>query len=250
MATNKIYNVKNRSASMVVYKIPEDGIRREFAPGESKKIHYSELEKLSYQSGGRALMMNFLQITDEDVTNSLNIHTEAEYYMSEEQIIDLIKNGSLDAFLDCLDYAPVGVIDLLKKFAVSLPVTDIEKRQALKAKTGFDVDVAIKNIEAEKFEPLYKTALLLGVAGLLIRRRKIDDIVLYFVFLFSTLSWHILAKAHSYVHTHMNYVLWYFGFVQICIYIIVSAIPNIIIYHKRRKKNGKKDEVEMTQEDM
>ena len=154
MATNnnKTYIVKNRSASMVVYKIPEDGIRREFAPGESKKISYSELEKLSYQSGGRALMANFLQITDETVTENLNIHTEAEYYMSEEQIIELIKTGSLDAFLDCLDYAPVGVIDLLKKYAVALPVTDINKRQALKEKTGFDVDVAIKNAEAEKAE--------------------------------------------------------------------------------------------------
>ena len=70
--------------------------------------------------------------------------------MSEEQIVDLIKNGSLDAFLDCLDYAPVGVIDLLKKYAVSLPMNDIKKRQALKEKTGFDVDVAIKNAEAEK----------------------------------------------------------------------------------------------------
>ena len=153
MATNnKMYVVKNRSASMVVYKIPEDGIRREFAPGESKKISYNELEKLSYQSGGRALMANFLQIIDENVTENLNIHTEAEYYMSEEQIVELIKNGSLDAFLDCLDYAPVGVIDLLKKYAVALPVTDINKRQALKEKTGFDVDVAIKNAEAEKAE--------------------------------------------------------------------------------------------------
>ena len=154
MATNekKMYTVKNRSASMVVYRIPEEGIRREFAPGESKKIHFSELEKLSYQSGGRALMANFLQIEDENVTDNLNIHTEAEYYMSEEQIVDLIKNGSLDAFLDCLDYAPVGVIDLLKKFAVSLPMNDIKKRQALKEKTGFDVDVAIRNMEAEKAE--------------------------------------------------------------------------------------------------
>ena len=153
MATNnKMYNVKNRSASMVVYRIPEDGIRREFAPGESKKIGYSELEKLSYQSGGRALMANFLQIEDESVTDNLNIRTEAEYYMSEDQIVDLIKSGSLDAFLDCLDYAPVGVIDLLKKYAVSIPMNDIQKRKALKEKTGFDVDVAIRNMEAEKAE--------------------------------------------------------------------------------------------------
>jgi hypothetical protein len=28
-----MYRVKNRGASTVVYKIPEDGIRREFKPG-------------------------------------------------------------------------------------------------------------------------------------------------------------------------------------------------------------------------
>lgn len=148
----KMCVVKNRSASMVVYKIPEDGVRREFAPGESKRVKFSELEKLSYQSGGRALMTNFLQITDETVTSNLNIHTEAEYYMSEEQIVDLIKNGSLEAFLDCLDYAPVGVIDLVKKFAVSIPLNDIQKRRVLKEKTGFNVDTAIRHIEAEKAE--------------------------------------------------------------------------------------------------
>ena len=140
---NNVYNVKNRSAGMVVYKIPEDGIRREFAPGETKKISFKELEKLSYQSGGRALMTNFLQIYDEKVTQELNIHTENEYYMSEEQIKELLVSGSLAAFLDCLDYAPVGVIDLIKKFAVTLPLNDVEKRQALLNKTGFDVSKAL-----------------------------------------------------------------------------------------------------------
>ena len=150
MATAKLCNVKNRSSSMVVYRIPEDGIRRQFAPGESKKIYMSELEKLTYQPGGRALITNFLQITDESVTSNLNIHTENEYYMSEEQIAELIVNGSLDAFLDCLDYAPIGVIDLLKQYAVSIPMNDMEKRSALKEKTGFDVSVALAHIEAEK----------------------------------------------------------------------------------------------------
>ena len=122
MANEKKYQVKNRSAGMVVYSLPELGIRREFAPGEVKKIAYSELEKLSYQSGGRNLMMHFLQIADEEVTSSLNIHTENEYYMSEAQIVELIKTGSLDAFLDCLDYAPVGIsvikqnLDIAKLF--------------------------------------------------------------------------------------------------------------------------------------
>ena len=41
-----VYNVKNRSSGMVIYRIPEDNIRREFAPGEVKKISFEELEKL------------------------------------------------------------------------------------------------------------------------------------------------------------------------------------------------------------
>ena len=150
--SEKIYNVRNRSTSRVVYKIPEGNIRREFAPGETKRISFEELDKLSYQSGGREIMANYLQILSVEATSELGIHTEPEYNMTEEQIVDLIKTGSLDAFLDCLDFAPVGVIDLLKTFSVSIPLTDYDKRQALKEKTGFDVDVALKNKMADEAE--------------------------------------------------------------------------------------------------
>ena len=152
MENTKICLVKNRSASRIVYRIPEMGIRREFSPTETKKISYEELEKLSYQPGGLAIMTNFLQIQDAPAIAELGIHAEPEYHMSEHQIIDLIKTGSLDAFLDCLDFAPVGIIDLVKKYAVNVPLADYEKRKALKEKTGFDVDAALKNIAAEKAE--------------------------------------------------------------------------------------------------
>lgn len=152
MDTNKIVNVKNRSSSMVVYQIREEGIRREFQPGEVKKLPYEELVKLSYQTGGLTLMRNFLQITEPTAVQELSIQPELEYYMNEKDIADLIKTGSLDAFLDCLDFAPIGVIDLLKQYAVSIPLIDLEKRKALKEKTGFDVDLALKNLEAEKQE--------------------------------------------------------------------------------------------------
>jgi hypothetical protein len=95
-------------------------------------------------------MANFLQIMNETVTNNLNVHTENEYYMSEEQIVELLTSGSLEAFLDCLDFAPVGVIDLIKKYAISLPLNDITKRDALKEKTGFDVSTAIANAALDK----------------------------------------------------------------------------------------------------
>lgn len=145
-----MFNVKNRSTSVVVYRIPESNLRREWAPGEIKRIPFGELEKLTYQPGGRELIANFLQIMENEVTDDLNVHREPEYNMSEEQVRDLILNGSIDAFLDALDFAPLGVIDLIKTMSVQLPITDMAKREALKAKTGFDVDKAIENDRASK----------------------------------------------------------------------------------------------------
>jgi hypothetical protein len=143
-------NVKNRSASVVVYSIPEDGIRRSFAPGETKKISYQELEKLTYQAGGMNILTRFLQVQSDDVIKSFNMRVEPEYYMSEQDVANLITSGSLDAFLDALDFAPTGIIDLIKKFSISIPLVDPAKREALKKKTGFDVEAALRNIRAEQ----------------------------------------------------------------------------------------------------
>jgi hypothetical protein len=98
------------------------------------------------------MLEQFLQIVDEAVTTDLNIKREVEYDMSEAQVRDLLLTGSLDAFLDALDFAPIGVIDLIKVLAVKLPLTDLNKRKALAEKTGFDVDRALQHIEEERLE--------------------------------------------------------------------------------------------------
>jgi hypothetical protein len=142
--------VKNRGAGYVTYRIPEDGIRRSFAPGETKTISCAELEKLTYQPGGMTLLLKYLQVLDEKVISNFNMRVEPEYFMSEKDIVELLLHGSLDAFLDTLDFAPTGVIDLIKKLSISLPLTDFNKRRALRQKLGFDVDAALKHIEEEK----------------------------------------------------------------------------------------------------
>lgn len=147
---NTICLVTNRSASKVIYKIAEGNIRREFAIGETKKIPYGELVQLSFQSGGREIMNEFLQIELAQARQDLGIHEEPEYNYSQQDIKNLMINGSLDEFLDCLDFAPTGVIDIIRRLAVELPLEDYNKRKALKDKLGFEVDVAIRHIEAEK----------------------------------------------------------------------------------------------------
>ena len=152
MDGNTTYLVTNRSASVVVYSIVEDNIRREFQPGETKKIRHSELEKLTYQTGGPLLISNYFLIRSEDAIKDLGVPTEPEYFMTEKEVVELIKTGTIDAWLDCLDFAPHGVIEMVKKLSVTVPLNDYEKRRALKEKTGFDVDAAIKHVEEEREE--------------------------------------------------------------------------------------------------
>ena len=147
-----MYNVKNRSAGNAVYRIPEMGIRRSFAPGEVKQISEEELEKLTYQPGGMAMLSGFLQIMEPEAIQKVGLNPQPEYHMSEQDIVKLMQTGSIDEFLDCLDFAPPGVIDLIKKLSVSLPLTDIQKVSALKAKTGFDAAAALKHVMEEKEE--------------------------------------------------------------------------------------------------
>lgn len=148
----RVYNVKNRSAGTVVYRIPEQGIRRVFQPGEVKRISHAELEALSFRAGGKEMISQYLQVRNIEALNELNINIESEYFMDKEQVEELIRSGSVDQWIDALNFAPAGVIELIKQFSVSMPLADYNKRQILKDKLGFDVDKAIANAAAAKEE--------------------------------------------------------------------------------------------------
>ena len=87
----------------------------------------------------------------------------------------------------------------------------------------------------------FKTEVITGIGGNLfpllcllpaallildVRRKCLDvrEAAWYVVFFVTSVSWFVLAKSHSCVHTHMNFVLWYFGFVQSCFYIILKHL--------------------------
>ena len=148
-----IITVKNRDNGHVVYRIADlNNLRREFAPGEEKKITIEELKKLSWQPGGRALIEKFLLIDNEEAIAELLGNVEPEYYYTDKEVKELLLNGSLDALKDCIDYAPQGVKDLIKKYAVELKLNDINKRKVIKDMMGFDVDSAVM-VNEETSEP-------------------------------------------------------------------------------------------------
>lgn len=142
--------VENRSAGTIVYNIPERQIRRELAPRQAIKVPKEEIEALAYTAGGMNLIRNHLLVKDDEVLNELDVHREPEYYWNADKVAALIKTGTLDEFLDALDFAPEGVIDMIKDLSVQLPLNDFSKRQALIDKTGFDINAAIEHDRESK----------------------------------------------------------------------------------------------------
>ena len=142
---NKMVKVINKFNGIVGYDVPEMGVHRNFYPKESKEISFEELERLSFLPGGDVILKDYLEITDESVVMALfNQKSEPEYHYSEEDVKQLLMIGTLDQFLDCLDFAPDVIKDMIKDLAVKLPLNDMAKRQAIKDKLGFDVTKAIE----------------------------------------------------------------------------------------------------------
>ena len=140
---NRKVAIKNRSTATVIINIPNRGIMKELQPGQTiNTLTFADIEDYSYQPGGEVMLKEYLQLSEVDIKDLDFGEPQPEYNYGEKEIEELIKTGSLDAFLDCLDFAPTGVIDIIKKMAVDLPMTDTQKIKALEEKTGFDAAAA------------------------------------------------------------------------------------------------------------
>lgn len=148
-----IIKVTNRDSGSVGYTVAEMGIHRKFQKGEVKEIRMEELRKLSYLPGGQAIINDCLIIHNEEALKELNPDYEPEYFYTEADIRELLLKGTEAQFLDCLDFAPEGVIELVKQLAVELKINDLAKREAIFKKTGFNVTRAIQiNEESQEVD--------------------------------------------------------------------------------------------------
>ena len=156
---NTLIKVTNRSGASVGYTVPDLGVIRRFANKETKEITAEELRKLSYIAGGRYIIENCLKIDNDELIKELLGTVEPEYNYTEDDVKNLLLNGSLDELLDCLDFAPDGIIQLIKDFAVKYELNDIKKRKAILDKTGFNVTKAIEiNQESKEENKIEETA--------------------------------------------------------------------------------------------
>lgn len=153
MDKNTIIKICNRDNAAVFYDIPEmNGLHRVFQPNEIKEVTLEELIKLSYEPGGMSLLKNNFVLNNKEAIKIILGQVEPEYNYTPADVKNLLLNGSLDELLDCLDFAPEGVIELVKTLAVELPLNDVAKREAILEKTNFNVTNAIqikKDTEAD-----------------------------------------------------------------------------------------------------
>ena len=141
--------VTNRNNGTTGYTL-NSGMERIFNINETKKVPLEELQEVEAMPGGEYLLRNYLMIKDKTALDYLNVEPEPEYFYTENEIKELLLNGSLDQLEDCLNFAPQGVLDILKDKAVSLEIPDMRKRDLISKKLGFNIDNAIKIEKAFK----------------------------------------------------------------------------------------------------
>lgn len=172
MDNKTMVTVRNRSNSIIVYNVDDLRVRREFMPNAAKQVPLEEIYALSQQAGGPEIIANYLFIESPAAVKKMSMNVEPEYYLDDKGVIALLTSGSVDALLDCLDFAPAGVIDLILKYAVELPVTDTRKIQAIKDKTGADIALRLKHkaeLEAEAAEAGEQTE-----SGMEVKTRRVQ----------------------------------------------------------------------------
>lgn len=140
-----LVKVINKDSGVVGYTIPELGVHRNFHANETKEVTFGELESLTFIPGGETILKEYLEIVDNEAAQKLFPSSlEPEYHYTKDDVKKLMEIGTLDQFLDCLDFAPEVIKELIKTMAVELPLNDMSKREAIKEKLGFDVSKAIE----------------------------------------------------------------------------------------------------------
>lgn len=162
---NTKIKVLNRKNGTVFYDIPDLNVARSFHPYEAKELTFEEVKKLSYVPGGMQLLRETLLVDNKEACEAIfneNLEESVpEYFYTRAEVKTLLTLGSIDQLADCLNFAPASVIQLIKEEAIALPLNDVEKRDLIKEKTGYDITKALeikKEAAAPEEEPKTRTA--------------------------------------------------------------------------------------------
>ena len=148
----KMVSVTNRDNGGVTCRLSNNK-RISFNIGETKKVPLDDLIELKSSDGGAAALREYLVINDKEALRILELSPEPEYFYTKTEIKQLLENGTLDQLEDCLNFAPEGVLDLLKDIALDMELPDTRKRKLISQKLGFNIDHILNTKELLNTEP-------------------------------------------------------------------------------------------------
>lgn len=148
---NTLVKLTNRTNGSLSYDVEDLGIRRNFMKDETKEVPMEEIVKLNYSPGGAYMLRECLLIDNEDAIKEVLGQVEPEYYYSRDTVKELLISGTLEQLMDCLDFCPSGVKDMIREEAIEMELPDMRKREIIYEKTGFNITNAIQiNRESEE----------------------------------------------------------------------------------------------------
>lgn len=136
--------VENRGNATCCYRVPDTNIIRTFVAEERKEISMGELRAATQIPGTRRVIKDNLIIHSKEAVEELLPEVEPEYFYTMKDVDFLLSRGTLDQLCDALDFAPEGVVSLIKDQAVNTELNDMRKREAILEQTGFNVTKAIE----------------------------------------------------------------------------------------------------------
>ena len=134
--------VRNMVDYTVGYRIEEDNVRRQFSPHEIKTVTAGELRKLDYTRGGHVLLTSYLAVQNKSLAEEFGIEEDVfsnEYNWDAARVDEVLLSEPIEILQDAMDFAPEGILQLIKDRAIALRLDSMDKRKVIS--DGMNIDL-------------------------------------------------------------------------------------------------------------
>ena len=140
VSSSTMVSVTNMTEHKITLVDKNTRTRYAFGPQQSKSLSAGEIRSLAYVPG--ILTMFFdgkLRLGNDKLAVEFNIPVDVpEYAYTIEDIDNILLNEDIEVLLDTLDFAPEGIIELVKSRAVALKIPSLEKRKVISERLSTD----------------------------------------------------------------------------------------------------------------
>ena len=159
MDGNKTVSVRNRTEGSVAYKLDSLRVARSWPKtGSVLQISIDELKELMVHPGGEYILRNLVIIEDEAARiEILGAEVQPEYNYTEDEIKYILYEAEDNVLLDCLDYAPVGVLELIKEFSLEKMPNTTAKIKAINQKLNINLNKIVEMMHDDDEDVIKQT---------------------------------------------------------------------------------------------